>query len=117
MPSEYSPVASGGKKNVVNRPLDLGSLGDVIHTVPAVAALRRATPEARIDWLVEAPHQEIVDASHTDRQSTLVVRSNVPVDDPEWTVEPLSMEDLVLAYMAGGGTAASTRASSACSRS
>jgi ABC-2 type transport system ATP-binding protein len=55
------------------------------------------------------PHQEIVDASHTDRQSTLVVRSNVPVDDPEWTVEPLSMEDLVLAYMAGGGTAASTR--------
>lgn len=38
----------------------LGSLGDVIHTVPAVAALRRAIPEARIDWLVEAPHQEIV---------------------------------------------------------
>jgi lipopolysaccharide heptosyltransferase I len=38
----------------------LGSLGDVIHTLPAVAALRRALPEARIDWLVDAPHQEIV---------------------------------------------------------
>jgi heptosyltransferase I len=38
----------------------LGSLGDVIHTVPAVAALRRAIPEARIDWLVDAPHQDIV---------------------------------------------------------
>lgn len=37
----------------------LGSLGDVIHTVPAVAALRRAMPGARIDWLVDAPHQEI----------------------------------------------------------
>jgi lipopolysaccharide heptosyltransferase I len=37
----------------------LGSLGDVIHTVPAVAALRRAMPEARIDWLVDAPHQDI----------------------------------------------------------
>lgn len=37
----------------------LGSLGDVIHTVPAVAALRRAMPDARIDWLVDAPHQEI----------------------------------------------------------
>ena len=38
----------------------LGSLGDVIHTVPAVAALRRALPEARIDWLVDRPHQDIV---------------------------------------------------------
>lgn len=38
----------------------LGSLGDVIHTVPAVAALRRALPDARIDWLVDAPHQDIV---------------------------------------------------------
>lgn len=38
----------------------LGSLGDVIHTLPAVAAIRRARPEARIDWLVDMPHQEIV---------------------------------------------------------
>jgi ABC-2 type transport system ATP-binding protein len=56
------------------------------------------------------PQQELVDASHTDRQSTLVVRSNVPVDaDPEWTVEPLSMEDLVLAYMSGTGASPGTR--------
>jgi ABC-2 type transport system ATP-binding protein len=51
-------------------------------------------------------HQEVVDASHTDRQSTFVLRSNVPVDDPSWSVEPVGLEDLVLAYMAGGGTAA-----------
>jgi lipopolysaccharide heptosyltransferase I len=38
----------------------LGSLGDIIHTLPAVAALRRALPDARIDWLVDAPHEEIV---------------------------------------------------------
>lgn len=38
----------------------LGSLGDVIHTLPAVAAIRRALPDAEIDWLVDAPHQEIV---------------------------------------------------------
>ena len=30
----------------------LSSLGDVIHAMPAVAALRRRYPEARIDWLV-----------------------------------------------------------------
>lgn len=38
----------------------LGSLGDLIHTLPAVAALRRAYPDARIDWLVEAPHRELL---------------------------------------------------------
>jgi heptosyltransferase I len=31
----------------------LGSLGDVIHAIPAAAALRRHEPEARIDWLVD----------------------------------------------------------------
>ena len=56
------------------------------------------------------PHQEVVDASHTDRQSTLVLRSNVPVDDPTWSVEPLGLEDLVLAYMSWGGTGAASRA-------
>lgn len=39
----------------------LGSLGDLIHTLPAVAALRRAHPDARIDWLVEAPHRDLLD--------------------------------------------------------
>jgi heptosyltransferase-1 len=31
----------------------LGSLGDVVYTLPAVAALRRARPEAQIDWVVD----------------------------------------------------------------
>jgi lipopolysaccharide heptosyltransferase I len=39
----------------------LGALGDVVHAIPAVAALRRAHPVARIDWLVEARHRPIVD--------------------------------------------------------
>jgi lipopolysaccharide heptosyltransferase I len=39
----------------------LGALGDVIHAVPAAAALRRAFPDARIDWLVDAKHRDIVD--------------------------------------------------------
>ena len=39
----------------------LGALGDVIHAVPAAAALRRAFPGAGIDWLVDAKHRDIVD--------------------------------------------------------
>jgi ABC-2 type transport system ATP-binding protein len=42
---------------------------------------------------------EVIEESHTDVQSTLVVRREGPVLDPAWTVEELSLEDLVLAYM------------------
>jgi ABC-2 type transport system ATP-binding protein len=42
---------------------------------------------------------EIVSASHTDRQSTLLIRTDSPVHDPAWTVSQVSLEDVVLAYM------------------
>jgi ABC-2 type transport system ATP-binding protein len=44
-------------------------------------------------------NQEVIEAIHADRQSTLIVRTDDPIHDPAWTVEQLSMEDLVLAYM------------------
>ena len=39
----------------------LGALGDVVHAIPVAAALRRAFPAARLDWLVSARHREILD--------------------------------------------------------
>ena len=39
----------------------LGALGDVVHAIPVAAALRRAFPDAVIDWLVSAKHREILD--------------------------------------------------------
>jgi len=39
----------------------LGALGDVVHAIPVAAALRRAFPQARIDWLVTAKHRAILD--------------------------------------------------------
>jgi heptosyltransferase-1 len=39
----------------------LGALGDLIHAIPAAAALRKAFPGAGIDWLVDAKHRAIVD--------------------------------------------------------
>jgi len=44
-------------------------------------------------------NQHVIEASHTDKQSTLIVRSDGPVSDPDWTIESISLEDLVLAYM------------------
>lgn len=43
--------------------------------------------------------QDVISASHTDRQTTLLVRTEAPILDPTWTVSELNLEDLVLAYM------------------
>ena len=53
--------------------------------------------------------QHVIEASHTDRQSTLIVRADGPVRDPSWTVEQISLEDLVLAYMSQAGGAPAAR--------
>jgi ABC-2 type transport system ATP-binding protein len=42
---------------------------------------------------------EVISASHTGRQSTLLVRTGGPIHDPAWTVSQVSLEDVVLAYM------------------
>ena len=43
--------------------------------------------------------QEVIEESHTDKQSSLLVRTSEPVHDPAWAVTPVSLEDLVIAYM------------------
>jgi lipopolysaccharide heptosyltransferase I len=39
----------------------LGALGDIVHAVPAAAAIRRAFPQASIDWLVGVRQREMLD--------------------------------------------------------
>jgi len=39
----------------------LSSLGDIIHTLPAFAALRQQFPAAKINWVVEEKGKEILD--------------------------------------------------------
>lgn len=54
----------------------LGSMGDVVHAFPAVAALRAAFPAARIDWLVERNWAPLVRTSpDVDRVIEFVPRS------------------------------------------
>ena len=38
----------------------LGALGDIVHAVPAAAALRAAFPSASIDWVVARRHRDMV---------------------------------------------------------
>jgi ADP-heptose:LPS heptosyltransferase len=50
MPSETSVgVGDAPREIVIIKP---SSLGDVVHTLPAVAMVRRAYPDARIRWLI-----------------------------------------------------------------
>jgi ABC-2 type transport system ATP-binding protein len=43
--------------------------------------------------------QTIIEASHVGRQSTLLIRTTDPIFDPAWTVTPVTLDDIVLAYM------------------
>ena len=50
----------------------LGALGDIVHAVPAAAALRAAYPDAQIDWLVDAKHRRFLECvTVVDRIVTL----------------------------------------------
>ena len=46
-----------------------------------------------------AGQAQIIATSGTGEHSTLLVRSDEPITGPSWAVEPVSLEDLVLAYM------------------
>jgi heptosyltransferase I len=38
----------------------LSALGDIVHALPVLAAIRRALPEARVDWMVEENYAPIL---------------------------------------------------------
>lgn len=56
-PPELSPatIAARGSREPRLLIVKLSSLGDVIKTLPVVHDIRRALPDARIDWVVERP--------------------------------------------------------------
>src|SRR5579883_1834714 len=65
----------------------------------------------RQDEAAVASVHTVIEADHTRRQTTLLVRSNGPLFDPAWKVQEIALEDIVLAYL--GQQTASTRDGSA----
>jgi ABC-2 type transport system ATP-binding protein len=49
--------------------------------------------------------QQVISAKHTDRQTTVFIRTEAPILDPAWTVGQPSLEDVVLEYMSNPVTA------------
>jgi ABC-2 type transport system ATP-binding protein len=76
-----------------------GAVDDLLATHHLLSGPRRD-----LDTLPDG--LEVISASHTDVQTTLLARTAGPVFDPAWTVSEVGLEDLVLAYMkqaAGSG--------------
>jgi len=71
----------------------------VAGDVEELLATHHRLTGARRDLATLPADQEVIEASHTDRQSTLLIRTDQPILDPTWIVEPVGLEDLVLAYM------------------
>ncbi|MFG1918304.1 ABC transporter ATP-binding protein [Micromonospora sp. NPDC048898] len=71
-----------------------GDVDDLLATHHRLVGQRRDTTDL-------GAGRALVEQSHTDVQSTLVVRSTAPIDDPSWQVDRLDLEDIVLAYMSG----------------
>jgi ABC-2 type transport system ATP-binding protein len=53
----------------------------------------------RQDEAAVASAHTVIEARHTDRQTTLLVRTNGPLFAPSWEAQGVSMEDIVLAYL------------------
>jgi ABC-2 type transport system ATP-binding protein len=89
---DYIVVLAGSRVQIA------GELEDVLAT-----HYRMTGPPGDPAATTAAP--DVIDARHTTRQSSAIVRSTVPVDAAGWAVEPLDLEDVVLAYMsrAAGG--------------
>src|SRR5439155_24718521 len=56
----------------------LGSLGDIVHTFPAVAALRESFPSAQIAWLTHPRWKLLVESSGLASE-IYVVESRAPL--------------------------------------
>jgi ABC-2 type transport system ATP-binding protein len=81
----------------------------VAGEVDELLASHRRLVGPRRDPASSPSGQEVIEESHTDRQSTLLVRCDGPVLDPAWRVEELSLEDIVLAYMGQASSARGAR--------
>jgi heptosyltransferase-1 len=77
----------------------LSAMGDVIHTLPAVHALREVFPQAHIGWLIEERWAELLCAPGSPRRGTRsVLRPLVDevhtVNLKDWRKSPLSISSL-----------------------
>jgi ABC-2 type transport system ATP-binding protein len=80
--------------------------------IEAIVASHRLLTGPRTDPAAVARVHDVIRASHTERQTTLLVRANGHVYDSSWQQHEVDLEEIVLAYLGYDGTSASVRTSS-----
>jgi len=106
---ELSVVLSSHLVSDVERACDylvvlVGSRVQVAGDIEQLLATHHRLTGPRRDEAKLPGDQEVISASHTDRQSTFLIRTEAPILDPAWEVSRLNLEDLVLAYMGRSAT-------------
>ena len=71
----------------------------VAADVEDLLASHRQLTGPRCDPAALPASWDVISESHTDRQSTLVIRSAEPITAPGWSADSIGLEDLVLTYM------------------
>ena len=78
-------------------------IDEVLATHRMLLGQRRALDDVE-------PGLTIIDATQTQRQTRLLVRTDGPVLDPSWEQSEVGLEDVILAYMGNDGAGTSTAA-------
>jgi ABC-2 type transport system ATP-binding protein len=72
-----------------------GNVESLLASHHRLVGPRRDAHRYPSDW-------QVIQASHTDRQTSLLIRTDSPVLDPAWVATHVAIEELVLAYMKRG---------------
>jgi ABC-2 type transport system ATP-binding protein len=69
-----------------------GEVTDLLATHQRLSGARRDSRSLPSSY-------QVIEESHTGRQSTFLVYTDQPILDPSWTVKPVTLDELVLAYL------------------
>jgi ABC-2 type transport system ATP-binding protein len=71
----------------------------LVGPIEEIVAAHRLLVGPRTDPATVARMHDVIRESHTERQTTLIVRANGHVYDSSWTLHEIDLEEIVLAYL------------------
>ena len=76
----------------------------LVGPIDEIVASHRLLTGPRSDPAEVARMHDVIRESHTERQTTLLVRANGHVYDSSWELHEVDLEEIVLGYLGHGGT-------------
>jgi ABC-2 type transport system ATP-binding protein len=71
----------------------------LVGSIEEILGAHRLLTGPRRDSATVARVHSVINESHTERQTTLLVRTNGDVADPRWRIDNVGLEEIVLAYL------------------